>query len=153
MDSIDSEQTEDGVLLRTKCHWAMLLGPILVVVIGILAAGSRGYGPPALILFGVIWGYFEYASLRRSEFKLTRDRLLIDAGLVRMVSHDIPLDKIVSIQFYQPSLGSMLNFGKIWVVYGGAKKCVVRFVCDPGRFVTRVQQQMVALRASSTKES
>jgi hypothetical protein len=42
MNSINDRSAEnETIIYRTHCHWAILLGPILVVVIGGLALGSR----------------------------------------------------------------------------------------------------------------
>jgi hypothetical protein len=49
------------------------------------------------------------------------------------------------IDFYQPSLGSMLNFGKIIINCKGKKHCAVRFVSCPAEFVREVHQQINAL--------
>jgi hypothetical protein len=54
------------------------------------------------------------------------------------------------IDYYQPSLGSMLNFGKIIVVYGGKKKCAIRLVSSPAEFVREVHQQIAALSPALT---
>lgn len=152
MEPMDSGQTEDGVLYRTGCHWAMLLGPALLVVIGGLALRSQGYGAAALILFGAIWGFFAHRSLRGSEIRLTRERVLIDAGFPLVKSYDIPLGRIAAIDFYQPALGSMLNFGRIMINRVGARRCSVGFVSDPGELVMKVRQQIAALGAPRGKE-
>jgi hypothetical protein len=54
------------------------------------------------------------------------------------------------IDYYQPSLGSMLNFGKIIIVYSGKKRCAIRLVSSPAEFVKEVHQQIIALKPSST---
>jgi hypothetical protein len=154
MNSTDNQLTKnETVIFRTKCHWAVLLGPILVVFIGGLALGSQGYHAMALIAFGLIWGSFAYTSLRKSEIRLTQNRVLINAGVPLLKFYDIPLNKIVSIDFYQPSLGSMVDFGKIMIVHNERSRCVVRFVSSPAEFVTRVKQQIIALQPSSPVRS
>ena len=143
MNSIDSRLTEDETIIyRTKCHWAMFLGPILVIIIGGLALKSQGFHAMVLTAFGLVWGIFSYVSLQRSEIGLTRKRVLINAGFPLLKSYDIPLNEIVAIDFYQPTLGSMLNFGKIMIVYNERSRCVIRFVSSPAEFVTKVRQQI-----------
>jgi hypothetical protein len=151
MNSIDDNPTSDGTIIyRAKCHWAMLLGPILVNIVGGLAFKSQGYHAMALITFGLIWGICSYISLHRSEIGLTRNKILVDVGFPLKKSYDILLNEIVSIDYYQPSLGSMLDFGKIAVVDKRKKKYLFRFVSSPAEFVKEVQQQIRALRPSST---
>jgi hypothetical protein len=150
VNSIDSKITEDEtVIYRTRSHWAMFLGPILVIIIGGLALKSQGIHAVVLMTFGLVWWVFSYISLSRSELGVTRKRVLINAGFPLPKFYDIPLNRIVAIDFYQPSLGSMLGFGKIMIVYDGRSRCVIRFVSSPAEFVTRVRQQIVSLHPSS----
>ena len=140
---IDSNLPDDEtVIYRTRCHWAMLLGPMLLIIIGGLALQSQGFHAVALMAFGLAWGVFSYVSLHRSELELTRKRVLINAGFPLLKSYDIALSKIVAIDFHQPSLGSMLDFGKITIIYDGRSRCVIRFVSSPAEFVTKVREQM-----------
>jgi uncharacterized membrane protein YdbT with pleckstrin-like domain len=143
MNSVDDKLTNnERFIYRVKYHWAILLGPILVMMIGGLALGSQGYHAMALIAFGLVWGICSYISLCRSEIGLTRSKVLIHVGILVKRSYDIPLGEITAIDFYQPSLGSMLNFGKIMIAYKGKKKCAFRFVSCPAEFVKEAHQQI-----------
>ncbi len=151
MNLIDGKVSDkEDVIYRAKYHWAILLGPILVVILGGLALGSQGYHAAALVAFGLIWGICSYISLQRSEIKLTRNKILINVGFPLKRSYEIDLGKITLVDYYQPSLGSMLNFGKIIIVYNGKKKSAIRLVSYPAEFVREVQQQIVALNLAST---
>jgi hypothetical protein len=146
MDSIDSKlSTDETITYRTKCHWAMFLGPILVIIIGGLALKAQGFHAMALMAFGLVWGIFSYVSLHGSEIGLSRKRVLINAGFPVLKSYDIPLNHIVAIDFYQPSLGSMLDFGKVTIVYDRRNSCVIRSVSSPAEFVTKVRQHVISL--------
>jgi hypothetical protein len=146
MNSIDTTPTKDErVIYGTRCHWAVFLGPMLVIIIGGLALRSQGLSAAVLVAFGFLWGTFAYVSFYGSELSLTPVRLLIKAGLPRLKFYDIPIDRIVSIDYYQPTLGAMLNFGKIMIVYGEKSRCIVRFVWSPAEFVTRVREQIASL--------
>ncbi|MCX5811587.1 MAG: PH domain-containing protein [Proteobacteria bacterium] len=151
MNSTDNKLTQnEAIIYRAKCHWAILLGPILVIIIGGLALRSQGYHAMVLVAFGLVWGIFSYIRLSRTEIGLTRNKVLISAGFLINKSYDIQLNEIMVIDYYQPSLGSMLNFGKIMIVYNGKKKCALRFVSCPAEFVKEIQQQIIALSPSST---
>ena len=154
MNSIDNKLTKDETIIyRAKCHWAMLLGPILVIIIGGLALKSQGYHAMALMAFGLIWGIFSYVSLSRSEIGLTRSKVLINVGFPLKKSYDILLNEIIVIDYYQPSLGSMLDFGKILVMDKRKKKYAFRLVAAPAEFVKEVHHQITALSPSSTVQS
>jgi hypothetical protein len=146
MNSIDSKLRKDeAIIYRTKCHWAMFLGPVVVIVIGWLALRGQGIHAMALMAFGLVWGIFSSVSLNGSELGLTRTRVLMNAGFPLVKSYDIPLNEIAAIDYYQPSLGSMLNFGKVMIVYDRGSRCSIRFVCSPAEFVAEVRQQIISL--------
>ncbi len=149
---IDSGQEEEKTTIyRAKFHWAVLLGPILVVILGGLALKTQGYHVMVLIAFGLGWGLFSYMSLSKSELRLTRKRVFINPGLPWKRSYDIPLDKIAVVDFYQPSLGSILDFGKIIIIHDRNVRSVVRFVSSPGEVVREMQKQIIALESTPTK--
>jgi hypothetical protein len=84
-----------------------------------------------LMAFGVLWGICANINLRRSQIILTKSRLIIDVGFPLKRSYDVPLNEISVVDFYQPSLGSMLNFGKLILVFKEKKKLAVRFISSP----------------------
>jgi hypothetical protein len=151
MHSIDGKLTKDETIVyRTKCHRAMLFGPILLIIMGGLALKSQGFPAIVLMAFGLVWGIFSYVSFNGSELGLTRKRVLINAGFLTLKAYDIPLNEIVAIDYYQPTLGSMLDFGKIIIVHNRQSRCIIRFVSSPAEFVTKVRQQIISLNPSST---
>ena len=153
MNSIDDKLTRnETIIYRAQLHWAILLGPILVILIGGLALKSQGYHAMALIAFGLVWGIFSYIRLSRSEIGLTRNKVLVNVGFPLKKSFDILLNEIVFIDYYQPTLGSMLNFGKILVMDKRKKKYAFRFVAGPAEFVKEVHHQITALSSSSTAQ-
>jgi hypothetical protein len=143
MKAIHHGLTKDETFVfRTKSHWAVLLGPALVIILGALAAKSQGIPAFALMAFGLVWCGFSYISLDRSEMGVTERRVLIHTGFPVPKFYDIPFHKIVAIDFYQPALGSMLNFGRIWIIYEGQRRCSMRFVSSPALFVSEVRQRL-----------
>jgi len=151
MNLIDDKLSGDEkIVYRARYHWAILLGPILVIIIGGLALGSQGYHALAVIAFGLIWGISSYISFCRSEIGLTGTRMLIDVGFPLKKSYEIALGEIVFIDFYQPSLGAMLDFGKIIIIDKGKKRRAFRLISHPAEFVRVVQQLIVALTPVST---
>lgn len=143
MNSIDHRLTKDETFIFcTKCHWAIFLGPMLVIIIGSLAAKSQGIHAYALMAFGLVWCAWSYIILKRLELGLTQKRVLINARFPLSKSYDIPIGDIVAIDFYQPALGSMLDFGKIWIISRGRNRCSIRFVSSPALFVSEVRQRL-----------
>jgi hypothetical protein len=153
MNSNDNNRTtSEAIIYRTQLHWAILLGPVLVILIGALALKSQGYHAIALIVFGLIWGIFSYVRLCKSEIGLSRNKVLINIGFPLKKSFEILLNEIIFIDHYQPTLGSMLNFGKILVMDKRKKKYAFRFVAGPADLVREVHQQINALNSNSTAQ-
>jgi len=151
MGVINGTSTEDErVIYEGTLHWAILLGPILVIIIGGLALRSQGQHAIVLITFGLIWGIFSYIALQRSVIRLTRYIPIIEIGFPLKKSCRIPISDIVMIDYYQPSLGSMLDFGKIIIIEKAKTRHVFRFVSSPMEFVKEVREHMIALQQSST---
>jgi hypothetical protein len=143
MDSIEDKSAENQrILFRAGLHWAILLGPALLIFLGGLIRDSKGTQTIVLIFFGFVWGLCSYVSLRQSQITLTADRLFIQVGFPLKKVCTLPLGEITLIRYYQPTLGAMLNFGKIILVHGGTKKDGFRFVTRPAELVNKVQGVM-----------
>jgi hypothetical protein len=154
MNSIDDKvTTNEMIVYHAQLHWAIILGPILLICIGGLAIKSQGYHAMAFIAFGLIWGVFSGINLHRSEIRLSRNKIIVNIGFPLKKSFDILLDEIIFVDFYQPTLGSMLDFGKILVMDKRKKKYAFRFVAGPAEFVKEVHRQINALSPSSTEQS
>jgi hypothetical protein len=135
MNLIDDKLSGDEkIVYRARHHWAILLGPNLVIIIGGLALGSQGYHALAVIAFGLIWGICSYISFRRSEIGLTGTRMLIDVGFPLKKSYEIAL----------------LDFGKIIIIDKGKKRRAFRLISHPAEFVRVVHQLIGALTPAST---
>jgi hypothetical protein len=145
--SVENKPAENQrIIYQAKQHWAILLGPVLVILIGGLNLESKGSHSVILIAFGFLWGIFSYMSLRRSEIILTNNHLFINVGFPFKKSFTIPLDTISLLKYYQPSLGGILNFGKIILVHDGTKKNNFRFIARPAELVKEVQEAMLPSR-------
>ncbi|MGC1401734.1 MAG: hypothetical protein WA974_02275 [Thermodesulfobacteriota bacterium] len=144
--------TENGlsenrkIIYRATLHWAVLLGPTFLIFMGWLSVGSQGLPSVVLIAFGFIWGAFSTIRLRQSDILLTNNQLEINVGFPLKRSYTIPLDTITLTNCYQPSLGAILNFGKIMIVHNGTKKTVFRFIARPAEFVKKVQETIMTTR-------
>lgn len=147
MYSIDNNLAENqNIICQARRHWAALLGPLFFIFIGWLTLRSKVPQSIALSAFGFIWGMFSYFHLRNFDIVLTNNLLLIHVGFPLKRSYPIPLNTITLIDFYQPSLGAILNFGKIIIIHGGTKKNVFRFIARPAEFIKEVQETIIAAR-------
>ncbi|HMK66809.1 MAG TPA: PH domain-containing protein [Thermodesulfobacteriota bacterium] len=143
------EFTAGKVIYRTGLHWALLLGPAMVIFLGRLMLDSKGPQAVVVMAFGALWGLTSFINLRRSQILLTADRLIFQTGFPLKKTYNLPLEEISEIQFYQPTLGSILNFGKIMLVQKNMKRNNFRFVPRPAELVNAVQEAILSLRQNA----
>lgn len=134
---------QETVLHRTTLHWAILFGPGLLFIMG--GMSLRAKPVPALIMIGlaIMWGIFSLYNLRRSEFVLTSSRLTIKAGFIFKRFYEIPYDKLGGADFFQPALGNLLNFGKIYILRKDGHAIIFRLVAKPEDFANRLKQEII----------
>jgi hypothetical protein len=151
MVSIEDKSAENQkILYRASLHWAILLGPVLLIFLGGLLRDSKGPESIVVLIFGLVWGLCSYINLRQSQIILTAERLFIQMGFPLKKVLTLPLAEITLIRYYQPTLGALLNFGKIILVQGGTGKKSFRFIARPAELVHQVQGAMSPRRQPST---
>jgi uncharacterized membrane protein YdbT with pleckstrin-like domain len=131
-----------GTTLTARLHWVVLLGPTAVFVFGGLSLRSKGASALVLMAIGALWGLLSFMTYRRSEITLTADRLHIQTGFLFRKSYDVLLKEIVAVDLYQPSLGALLNFGKLIVIHGRRARSTVRMVASPVEFVMELKRRL-----------
>ena len=147
-----NESSTNDRTYQTNRHWGILLGPSLLVLLGLISHGTKGYSSYVILAFGVIWGITSYISLNRTNVRLDSDTatLFIDPGLPWLRKRELRFADIAAVDFYQPSLGSMLNFGKIIVVDKRSRKYIYRFISAPAQFVQEAHKRIMAQRESES---
>jgi membrane protein YdbS with pleckstrin-like domain len=132
----------ERVVYQTRLHWVLFLGPVMLIIIGGLSFPAKGLSALVLAGMGIAWGVISYIKFNYSYIRVTNERVLIRVGFLVRRPYSISLSDISYVDFYQPSLGSMLNFGKITIIHGKKFKSVFRMVSSPGEFVTAVRGQL-----------
>jgi uncharacterized membrane protein YdbT with pleckstrin-like domain len=132
----------ERVVYQTRLHWVLFLGPVMLIIIGGLSFPAKGLSALVLAGIGIAWGVISYIKFNYSYIRVTNERVLIRVGFLVRRPYSISLSDISYVDFYQPSLGSMLNFGKITIIHGKKFKSVFRMVSSPGEFVTAVRGQL-----------
>lgn len=134
----------ERIVYQTRLHWVLLLGPVLLIMFGGLSIPAKGLSAIVLAGIGMAWGILSYIKLSRSSIRVTNKRVIIRVSLLIRRPYIISLSGISYVDSYQPSLGSMLNFGKITIIHGTKFKSVFRMVSSPGELVTAVRGQIAA---------
>jgi hypothetical protein len=137
---------KECVIYRTKLHWATLLGPAVLIVLAGLWIPSKGMSALVLLALGVMWGIFSSVSLQSSEIGVTDKRLLLRVGFPLKRTYDIPLEKILMVDIYQPSLGKFLNFGKIIMQSANGKRYAFRMIASPIELRDELTKQVNSIR-------
>ena len=132
----------ERIVYQVRLHWVLFLGPLMLIIIGGLSFPAKGLSALAIAGIGIAWGVISYIKFNYSYIRVTDKRVLIRVGFLVRQPYSISLSDISYVDFYQPSLGSMLNFGKITIVHGTKFKSVFRMVSSPGELVTAVRGQL-----------
>ncbi len=147
MTDVENDLLEnERVVYQTRLHWALFLGPAMVIVLGGLSFQAKGTKALILIAIGLAWGIISYIKFNRARIRVTNQRVLVRVSFLVKKSFSISLSDISFVDFYQPSLGAILNFGRITLVHGGKMKSVFRLVASPGAFVAAVREQVASTR-------
>lgn len=144
---------KERLLYTARMHWVLLLGPATLLIIGGLSIPSKGLSAVVLCAIAIAWGVLCYRSYVNSQIRLTDRRVLVTRGGLYRRTHDILLSDISLIDSYQPSLGTILNFGKITIVHGGKFKSVCRMIVSPVELVARVRDQAAAVQTTTHAET
>ncbi|OPY67744.1 MAG: hypothetical protein A4E57_02137 [Syntrophorhabdaceae bacterium PtaU1.Bin034] len=133
-------ERNDEMPYRTRLHWIMFFGPGGLMMIGGLSIPSKGLPAAVILALGTIWGIFSSINFERSEIVLSRSSLRLRVGGLWRRSYDIPLSEIERVDVYQPSLGKILDFGKITIRRKNARKLVFRMIRSPLQLAGKIYQ-------------
>ena len=141
-----NELTEgERILYQAKLHWVLFLGPAMLIVLGGLWIPAKGLAALVFVVIGLAWGVLSYRKYYNSYIHVTNKKVVICASSLLRRPYKIPLVDIGYVDFYQPSLGAMLNFGKITIIHGDKYKSVFRMVSSPGNLVAVLKEQVALI--------
>jgi uncharacterized membrane protein YdbT with pleckstrin-like domain len=108
-------QKGEKILLVTYSSWVSLIGPVLLVLVGIAAAVFINSLPWRLIPVALAIIYFLgcYAAWKVNIWVVTNYRVIDEAGLLSHFAKESPLDKINNVSYDQTIAGRLLNFGHV----------------------------------------
>jgi membrane protein YdbS with pleckstrin-like domain len=147
-DVNDDLLENERVVYQTRLHWTLLLGPAMLIILGGLWFSTKGWKALVPVAIGLAWGIISYIKFNNSLIRVTNQRVLIRASFLMRKPYIISLADISLIDIYQPSLGAMLNFGKITIIHGAKFKSVFRMVSSPNEFAAAARGQIAATRKS-----
>jgi len=146
MSYIDSNLLDgEHVVFRTRLHWLLFMGPVLLIVIvllpgaGFLASSTwSGYAwiPMALAALVLVTTFIKRQS---SDFAVTNKRVMMKVGVFSTRSIELLLNKIEAIAVEQSLLGRMVGFGDIVITGSGGTKEAFARIQSPLEFRRAVQ--------------
>ena len=141
----------ERIVYRVGLHWVMFLGPVIFLFLAGISIPANGR--PAIVLFiiGLVWAVLSYISLQNTEFVITNNRLLIWTVFPRKKLYDIAFVEIANTSVYEPSLGKLLNFGKITIVLNSGKRISRRLVSGPYELLKHLSQQVETAGGNNQK--
>lgn len=142
----DSQESWEGeaTICEGRLHWAIFLGPALLILFGGLSVPAKGTPALGLVGMGLAWMVLSYRRWSSSSIRVTDRRIVICTSFLSKRFSSVPIGEISNVDVYRPSLGAILNFGKITIIQGGKTKIVVRMVASPDEVITALQGRSVA---------
>lgn len=106
---------DEKVEIVVKPHWFVLVGPSILLIIGVIAAiliRDYGYIIPVVLLC-----YLVYKIIERNNnlWAVTNLRVVDEFGILTLNSKESPLDKINNITYSQTILGRVFDFGSVQI--------------------------------------
>jgi uncharacterized membrane protein YdbT with pleckstrin-like domain len=159
----------ETLLYRTRHHWLVLLGPVLVglllLVPGVallveaiathdsagLVVGSATASPQMMAIAGgvllaaaIITFIYGVARRNATEMAVTNRRVLIKTGLTSRRTLDLMLSRVESIGVEESTAGRVLGYGSVIVRGTGGAPESFLMIAHPQEFRRAVQQQIGA---------
>jgi uncharacterized membrane protein YdbT with pleckstrin-like domain len=128
---------DESVVVSTRTHAKVLLGPLVVLIALAAAAGllgtftyAAGRAQPLLAL--VVWGLAGILALvavvrpfvewLTTTYTLTDQRLITRQGFLSRRGHDVPLDRISDVAYERGLLDRVLGCGTLLVSVAGERR-------------------------------
>ncbi|MEJ7776453.1 MAG: PH domain-containing protein [Sphingomicrobium sp.] len=121
----------EQVICEARPHWAMFIGPVLVILLGLLAGKSGG---PIFIGLGIVWGIFRFLVFKTTELALTSKRIISKSGIIRRNVIDVSNAKVEGVTYNQGIIGRIFGYGSVLVRGTGVGQVPVRFIAQPEHF-------------------
>ena len=108
-------QKGEKVLLITRTSWITLIVPVLVALIGLVAAyfiDFFGWGLAVSIPL-LLYFLYRYLSWRVNTWAVTNYRVIDETGLLSHYAKESPLEKINNVSYDQTLFGRIFNYGHV----------------------------------------
>jgi uncharacterized membrane protein YdbT with pleckstrin-like domain len=124
-------------------HWIIFFWPTVVCITGIvLLCTLPVFLAPGLLfsIFGLIWFLVSAVTYHFSSLVITDKQLILTTGFLVRQSVNIPIVKIESIDIRQPILGSLINYGSLFITGTGGTKYSIHSLHHPLTCRRKIEQ-------------
>jgi hypothetical protein len=135
----------ETVIYRARLHWAIFLGPIALFLVAVFNIPTKGLPAYIITALAVLWLLISYRRFNRFQIALTATSIIVRSGLFGKGAMEIPIADVASADTYQPSLGALLNFGKVMVVRKKGGRHTFRLVAAPLAFIIKLKESAAGL--------
>lgn len=108
-------QKDETILLVTHRSWLQLAVPVLIMLIGVVAAffiGFLQWGWIAAVV-GIVYFMIAYWDWKVDIWVVTNLRVIDETGLLSHFAKESPLDKINNVSYDQAIWGRIFNYGHV----------------------------------------
>jgi membrane protein YdbS with pleckstrin-like domain len=111
-------QKDEKILLVTYKSWTVLIMPVLIALLGIVAAilivlkADSPWGWLVAVA-GILYYLLKYYSWKVNVWVVTNFRVIDENGLLSHYAKESPLDKINNVSYDQTVMGRLFNFGHV----------------------------------------
>lgn len=122
---------DEEVALDIHPHWAFFTEPILVLIAGIVLGGFvlalgdgslrkvLGIVAVATLVVGALWTVVRYAKWVTTNFVVTSHRILHRHGVFAKAGVEIPIDRVMNVNFAQNVCERLIGAGNLLIESGG----------------------------------
>jgi membrane protein YdbS with pleckstrin-like domain len=123
---------DETVALDMHPHWwyfwepaLTLIGVLIVAIIVLVETDSGGVGSAvrwlmlAFIVIAAVWLVSRYMKWISTNFVITSNRIIFRQGILSKSGIEIPLDRVMNVNFHQGILERMLGAGDLLIESGG----------------------------------
>ncbi len=123
---------DETIALDMHPHWwyfwepaLLLIGILVVAVVVLVNTDSGGLGSAMRwlvivgILGGAIWLVSRYMKWISTNFVITSNRIIFRQGIISKSGIEIPLDRVMNVNFHQGIFERMLGAGDLLIESGG----------------------------------
>lgn len=122
--------TDEHVVTHLHPHWKAMVGPVLVLVLGIAAVIASFillptfglYAVAAVVLVLVVWlAFWPFLVWRTTHYVFTNERVLIQRGVFSRDRRDIPMARVNDHSMNQSFFERLLGCGTLTIESAGER--------------------------------